>query len=712
MEAWGGIECSINRVENNYFDQFNYHDQYNRKQDLEEICNLGITKVRYPILWEKNWPDKNQPITWAVEENLNFLKSKAIQVIAGLVHHGSGPSYVDITEDNFAEQLAVYATEVAKKFPWIDYYTPVNEPLTTARFCGLYGLWYPHHKSSRSFLQILINECRATILAMLAIRKINPNAKLVITEDLTKIHSTKHLKDQATFENQRRWLSIDLLCGRVTEEHPLWQYILNEGIAETQLLFFIENSLPPDILGFNYYVTSERFLDENITQYPLHTHGGNGRQVYADIEAVRTDKVEIAGIKSLLRSAWERYQIPIVITEAHLYCGREDQLRWLNYIWQSAESLTKEGVKIEAVTFWSLFGSYGWDKLLTTEKGTYETGAFDMRSGKPRATAITQLIHKLATQENFEHPVIECPGWWERPIRVLNNNMGKQVLKVPEKCKPVLIVGAAGTLGQSFARICNERGIHYKALTRKELNMSNSVQIAQAIDHYKPWAIINTAGFVRVDDAELQQEDCLLSNTIGPINLALNCKKNGIKLLTFSSDLVFDGEKKTGYLEHDSVNPLNMYGISKAKAEQQILNVDRDALIIRTSAFFSPWDNYNFAAAVLNSLNNGKEFKAAADVFISPTYVPDLVKACLDLLIDDEKGIWHLSNEGMLTWHDFAQEIAQRSKFDSKLIIPVPITTLALKAKRPRYSALKTTKGMHLPSLESALTHYLTAKVG
>jgi dTDP-4-dehydrorhamnose reductase len=711
MEVWGGIECSINRIENQYFDQLSYHDQYQRKQDLAKVCDLGITKLRYPILWEKNWPDQQQPITWAVEENLKYLKSRNVSVIAGLIHHGSGPTYVNILDDGFAEQLACYAEKVATKFPWINYYTPINEPLTTARFCGLYGLWYPHCKDSSSFLQILINECKATVLAMQAIQKINPKAKLVLTEDLTKIHSTPKLQDQATFENHRRWLSIDLLCGKVNDQHPLWDYLLSEGVKEEQLFFFIQNNRPPDVLGFNYYITSERFLDENIDLYPMHTHGGNGRQAYADIEAIRTDKTEVEGVKKLLYTAWHRYQIPLAITEAHLYCGREDQLRWLQYIWQSAKSLVNEGVKIEGVTFWSLFGAYGWDRLLTAQKGTYETGAFDLSSGAPRATAITKLINAFAKNETYRHPVAECPGWWDRPIRLFHPTADQLFFEPSKQCQPLLIIGATGTLGQSFMRICNQRGIYYKALTRKELDIKSPEQIEKAINHYKPWAIINAAGFVRVDDAELAQKDCYLSNTIGPINLAISSKKYGIKLLTFSSDLVFDGQKKTGYLEHDAVNPLNIYGLSKARAEQQILQHHPEALIIRTSAFFSPWDRYNFVSAVLSSLKNGAQFKAAADVFISPTYVPDLVKASLDLLIDDECGIWHLSNEGILTWHDFAMEIADRSNANKKLITAVAMEQLELKAKRPMYSALKSAKGMSLPTLESALDHCLRTAV-
>src|SRR5690606_24324547 len=174
------------------------------------------------------------------------------------------------------------------------------------------------------------------------------------------------------------------------------------------------------------------------------------------------------------------------------------------------------------------------------------------------------------------------------------------------------------------------------------------------IERYNPWAIINAAGYVRVDDAESDSEKCFRENTLGPEKLAIACKDHNIKLITFSSDLVFDGLKSTPYTESDKVNPLNKYGESKAKAEAAVLAVNPESLVIRTSAFFGPWDNYNFAHAVINTLSKDMDFYSTDDI-ISPTYVPHLVNATLDLLIDDESGIWHLSNNDAVSWYEFAK---------------------------------------------------------
>ena len=285
VEIWGGIECTINRVKDSYFDQLEFSGHYDRQTDIDLCADLGIKKLRYPVLWEKHQPASDTEIDWsATETSLNRLREAGIDPIAGLVHHGSGPVYAPIESEIFATELADYAFKVAQKFPWLEYYTPINEPLTTARFCGLYGFWYPHLKSDNSFIRLLLNETKATILSMQAIRKINPGAKLIQTEDLGKTYSTPLLKYQANFENKRRWLSFDLLMGRVGKKHPLWKYLtIQGGISEKELEFFLKNPCPPDIIGFNYYITSERFIDENVMKYPTNLHGGNSNHSYADV---------------------------------------------------------------------------------------------------------------------------------------------------------------------------------------------------------------------------------------------------------------------------------------------------------------------------------------------------------------------------------------------------------------------------------------------
>lgn len=419
-EIWGGIECSFNRVKSRYFDQLEHAGHYHRiVEDINEFRKLGITTMRYPVIWERLQPDLNQEINWSTtDEAMSAMKACGISPIAGLVHHGSGPRYADFTSENFPVLLSDFAASVARRYPWINYYTPVNEPLTTARFAGLYGLWYPHKRNDRTFVRILLNELKGVVLAMKRIREINPQAKLVQTEDLAKVYSTPFMKYQADFENHRRWLTWDILSGLLDEKHALWKYFIRYSSAK-ELMFFRENVCAPDIIGLDYYPTSERYLDEDLSKYPPEKHGANHRHRYADVEAVRIAHGQPSGPVVLFREVWERYRKTVVVTEVHIHCDYDNQIRWFNEIRKAAIRVIAEGADLRAITTWAMLGSFGWNRLLTENGGLYESGAFDVSTGKPIATPLAAFIGALASNANIHHPAVSEPGWWMRDDRFL-----------------------------------------------------------------------------------------------------------------------------------------------------------------------------------------------------------------------------------------------------------------------------------------------------
>jgi dTDP-4-dehydrorhamnose reductase len=718
LELWGGIECSVNRVQSGYHDQMERSGHRERLSDLRLVQELGIKALRYPLLWEHH-SDETVNWTWA-DERLGFLQSAMIEPIVGLVHHGSGPPQTHLLDSSFVTGLAAHARRVAERYPWLRYFNPVNEPLTTARFSGLYGHWYPHHQSERSFVRALLIQCEAIRAAMRAIRAVNPGAQLVQTEDLGRTYSTPLLAYQAAFDNERRWLSFVLLCGSVRPNHPLWGYLVENGATEAELFSFLEAPCVPDVVGINYYVNGERFLDERLDRYPSRHHGGNRQHAYADVAAVRVSTLGTSGPYSVLREAWDRYRLPIALTESHLGCTREEQLRWLVETWLAGERLLAEGGDMRAVTAWSLFGAYEWNSLLTRREDYYEPGAFDVRSPEPRRTAIGNCLRQLASTGKAFHPVLATQGWWRRPERLLyppvhpfgcgQNELAQRRVFWPfaGPGKPLLITGAMGTLGRAFQRICELRGLPCCLLTRQELDIANLGMVRQVLAEVKPWAVINTAGYVRVDQAEMDSEACFRENTTGPRNLAQVCERHNIHLVTFSSDLVFDGSRPDAYTEDNPPAPLNVYGISKAEAERAVLKIMPSALIIRTSAFFGPWDEHNFATAVRRRLRTGDMVKAPADAIISPTYVPDLVGTCLDLLIDQESGIWHFANAGSVSWADFARRIAAADGFPLDQVAGVPLDQFQFSAKRPKQSALTSGRGRIMPTLDNAVQRYFS----
>lgn len=735
LRVWGGVEPTINRIGDQYFRQFDRSGHRDRLSDLDEFARIGLRTLRFPILWEEVAPDSLDQFNWApVDAALQRLQELEITPIAGLVHHGSGPRYTSLIDPEFPEKLAVFAAAVAKRYPWIDAYTPVNEPLTTARFSGLYGLWYPHGRDERMFARCLVNQCRGVVLAMRAIREVNSEAELVQTDDLGKTYSTPKLQHQADFENERRWVTWDLLAGQLGPSRRMWSHLQAVGIAERELAAFQELPCPPAIIGINHYITSERFLDHDLTLHPPETHGQNdlagAGDRYADLAAVRVRREGISGAEGVLREAWERYRLPLAITEAHMGCTREEQLRWFMEMWDGAGKLRREQIDVRAVTVWSLLGAFDWNSLLTRQDGFYESGAYDLRGGGLRPTAIAKMIDDLAHDRPFRHPTIETPGWWRRKMRLFSpssddaepEHVGRdqcipgvragEILPAAFagtdrlRARPILITGGNGRLAQGFIRAAELRGLAYRVFSRSELDIVDEEAVASAIKSCSPWAIINCAGFSRVDAAEVEEQACIRSNTHGAATLAGLCARTHTRLVTFSSDLVFDGTKRVPYVESDAPAALNVYGESKLLAERQVFEAFPEALVIRPGKVFAPLEHSDFLRNKLRALGRGERVQVADDIHISGTYLPDLVNATLDLLVDAETGVWHLANTGVVTPEEFLVVAAEVAELDGDRINGTPLWRLNRPAVRPRYRALQSQRGQFLPSLQDAIIRY------
>lgn len=465
------------------------------------------------------------------------------------------------------------------RYPWVEYYTPVNEPLTTARFSGLYGLWYPHGRDRHAFARALLNQLRAVVLSMQAIRRVNPQAKLVQTEDLGKVFSTPLLAEQAEMENERRWLTFDLLCGRLESTKPMWHFLLSSGCDEAELTWFLEHPCRPDILGIDYYVTSERLLDEDVTCYPAHYQTHNGQHTYADVEVVRVDTGTAlpVGHYERMREAWERYQLPLAITEAHLGSTREEQVRWLVETWNAAQALRQEGAQVRAVTAWSLLGAYDWNSLVTRVTNFYESGVFDVRGTHPRPTALARVVRSFASGQSPEESVLAQPGWWRHPDRFLYQSSLLQRTSSPRsqelspaQGRPVLILGETGGLGNAFAQACEVRHLPYQWITNAELERLDTRALPAKLLDLHPWAVITTTncGYDQDDRDELQHWSRSRSRAFHRL-LADLCTHQGVALLLFSSALVFDGRQQGEYVESTSTAPCCLRGERQAQAEEQ-----------------------------------------------------------------------------------------------------------------------------------------------
>jgi len=184
-----------------------------------------------------------------------------------------------------------------------------------------------------------------------------------------------------------------------------------------------------------------------------------------------------------------------------------------------------------------------------------------------------------------------------------------------------------------------------------------------------------------------------------------------IAFLTFSSDLVFGRGHDRPIVESATPAPLNAYGWSKAHAERRVLQAMPEALVARTAAFITPEDDGNFLSEVLGRLERGEEVQAADDLVVSPTHVRDLAHIALDLLIDGERGLWHLANRGEVSWAALARTAAEMAELDPSLVTPVPARELGLRAERPSYSALGSERASIMPALDDALARCIAARL-
>lgn len=260
----------------------------------------------------------------------------------------------------------------------------------------------------------------------------------------------------------------------------------------------------------------------------------------------------------------------------------------------------------------------------------------------------------------------------------------------------ILITGANGQLGSEFRAIHENYPQHeFHFMGSKELDITQPNSVLEAFEQIKPEVVINCAAYTAVDQAEDEPEKAFAVNAEGVKNLVEACGKCNTALIHISTDYVFDGTKETPYLESDPTKPINVYGESKLKGEQYVLNSTIKGLVIRTSWVYSSF-GANFVKTMIRLGKEREELNVVSDQFGSPTYARDLAEACLTLIdqLDDwpeQPSVYHYSNEGVISWHEFAKEIMKQAGLKCKAN-PIPTEAYPMKAKRPKYSVLSTGK--------------------
>ncbi|WP_297073146.1 dTDP-4-dehydrorhamnose reductase [Thermococcus sp.] len=279
----------------------------------------------------------------------------------------------------------------------------------------------------------------------------------------------------------------------------------------------------------------------------------------------------------------------------------------------------------------------------------------------------------------------------------------------------VAIIGASGQLGTDLVEVFGEDpSFDVIPLTHKDLDVTVP-ETMKVLKELKPDIIINTAAYVRVDDAELYPEKAFAVNAIGALNVAKISRDIDAINVYISTDYVFDGKKRKPYTEEDAPNPINIYGTSKYAGEIFTRNYSEKYYIIRVASLYGKagarGKGGNFVNWVIERAKLGDELKIVNDQFMSPTYTMDVAKTLKEFLkISPEWGIYHMVNEGYCSWYEFAKTIFEILGWDVK-IKPIKSSELNRPARRPKFSALENMElhrlNLKMPSWKDGLKRYL-----
>jgi dTDP-4-dehydrorhamnose reductase len=259
--------------------------------------------------------------------------------------------------------------------------------------------------------------------------------------------------------------------------------------------------------------------------------------------------------------------------------------------------------------------------------------------------------------------------------------------------KKIIVIGSKGQLGNEFQELEKQYpSFHFFFYDVEEMDIVNKDLVEKGISEVKPDYLINCAAYTAVDKAETEKEIAFAINSEAVRNIATACSSNGVKFIHISTDYVFDGEAAEPYKEDSLVNPSNIYGKSKLKGEQEAMKGNADVIIVRTAWVYSIYGN-NFVKTMLRLMRSKPEISVVADQYGSPTYAHDLADVIMNIVSSGKwvPGIYHYTNDGIISWFDFASEIKKLSKLSS-VINPITTKEYPTPAKRPQYSVLDKTK--------------------
>ena len=272
----------------------------------------------------------------------------------------------------------------------------------------------------------------------------------------------------------------------------------------------------------------------------------------------------------------------------------------------------------------------------------------------------------------------------------------------------IIITGANGMVARAAANHCREIGDEVVALTRQHLDIADRTAVFESLRNHRPGAVLNCAAYTDVDGAESDPDASRAANTFGVQYLAEAARETGARLVTISTDYVFDGAYPGFYTEEYEPNPQGVYAITKYEGELAAERANPDSVIVRSGWIYGEGGT-NFLSVMHRLLSAGKQIKAIGDSYGTPTFAGDLARRLRDLAEAGEAGIFHVANSGEGTSYvGFADKVCELGEFDPGLIEAVSNQDLKRPAPRPISSKLASVRLDPLPEWEDALARFLS----
>ncbi|MCD6038644.1 MAG: rmlD 2 [Gammaproteobacteria bacterium] len=280
----------------------------------------------------------------------------------------------------------------------------------------------------------------------------------------------------------------------------------------------------------------------------------------------------------------------------------------------------------------------------------------------------------------------------------------------------ILITGGQGQLAYELVQLARQKNHLIWAPPREELDITQPLVVREALDTFQPDVVINTAAYTQVDKAEKNTQQAYAVNTQGAKNLALACEKISRPLLHLSTDYVFDGNKKSPYLETDKVAPINVYGASKWQGEEGVRQSCSRYIILRVSSVFGQ-QGQNFVKKILQWIREKESLYIVADQTMCPTPAQAIADTLLKIMTMPHWGTYHYCGEEAVTWYDFAKAIMEQVRpyiGGGREIHPISMADYPTEAMRPVYSVLDCTQfenvfGIIRPNWRIGLKNVITA---